>query len=184
MRIAALIGEPATGKTTIARALIDDLSPGERFKRGLIVGSRHALDKVIVLGNYSDPNHKFSGTDRMSMACQPEVELFLAQTRENAPHWSIFFEGDRLGNISFLRRCESIAETQIYFLETDYFLKKERHEKRGDNQTEKFLRSRQTKVANIVKEFPSAIKLINENESDIKDLSDLIRDFVAPSRNR
>lgn len=178
MRIAALIGEPATGKSTLAKLIKSKLGLGEQFKRGLLTGTRHNRDKVIIIGDYSDQSQKFPGTDRLSMACQPEVELFLTQTKSDAPHWSIFLEGDRLGNTSFLAHCQALCQTQVFVLESDHFLKAERHQARGDNQSERFLRSRQTKISNIKKAVPTFSILKNDSLEDLELNAETILDFL------
>ena len=178
MVVAALIGEPATGKSTMAKQLLERLGPGRPFKRDLLNGTRHG--NTFVFGSY-DPNQVFSGTDRLSMACQPSAVKFLEDCKLHNPEAKIFFEGDRLGNISFLEKCFEFAETHVFVLAVSNQEKILRHHARQDNQSEKFLAGRMTKIANILKRFPQSEILPNENLDQMARNVELIsRLFASP----
>lgn len=178
MRVAALIGEPAVGKSTLARAVLARLGPtwgeeGSYLPWNLLKGTRHHGD-IYVLGTYAE-GEKFGGTDRLSMAVQPYAEQFVSALNTGA---SVFFEGDRLGNIKFLNACRRYARVRVFVLEASEETKARRHKERGDTQTEKFLKGRKTKIANILKEFPRAVRLPNENLADIKAAEVAIINFL------
>jgi dephospho-CoA kinase len=158
MKVAALIGEPATGKTTLARRLLSKLSPGVSFKQGLVVGSKHEAEKIIVLGDYETSNI-FAGTDRLSMAASPAVEWYIQQLAVSQKGWSVFFEGDRLTNYKFLDAVKKTSDLKIFVLEASEELKKERHSLRGDSQSETFLKSRKTKIERIKKVHPDFVPI-------------------------
>lgn len=103
---------------------------------------------VIVIGRYDEP-HKYPGTDRLSMACQPRVIRFIKRRLDKA---SILFEGDRLGNISMLEQLVADGHDVelIHLYLRDEWLNKRRAEQRQD-QNEKFWKSRNTKVNNLTK---------------------------------
>lgn len=61
----------------------------------------------------------------------------------------VFVEGDRLFNIRFLRETKAL----LLLIDADERVLKKRHAKRGDNQTETFLKSRRSKVENFVKKY-------------------------------
>lgn len=180
MKICALIGEPASGKSKIAQEVVKKLSLGVPFKEGLIFGTRHLRDQVVVLGSY-DPGEPFPGTDRFSMAAQPDGVQFIRIMSALNPGWSVFFEGDRLGTKSFLVQCWAYArdDFKIFKAEVADSTLKVRHKSRGDSQSEKFLRGRKTKVSNICKEFQT-ITLRNETSDDLTFNTEKILGFLKP----
>ncbi|MFA7333665.1 MAG: P-loop-containing protein [Kiritimatiellia bacterium] len=173
MKLAALIGEPASGKSTLALEVIKALPPGQTLAHGLLRGMLH--ERVAVFGSYA-PLEKFPGTDRLSMAVQPHAEDYLRKNSDR--DFRVFFEGDRLGNVKFLTLAKSIAETKIFVLSASLETKSIRHRARGDSQNETFLKSRATKVKNIIAAFPDAEILSNETHADFLAARDKILDFI------
>ena len=96
MRVVAMIGEPASGKTTLMERFIGSMGDGRKFKYKKLRGIDFSSSKIIVLGEYFTGT--FAGTDRLSMAVQPDVESFIRKAKRKYPEYTIVFEGDRLGN--------------------------------------------------------------------------------------
>jgi hypothetical protein len=76
MKVVAIFGEPGCGKTTLMRRVLCDLgfakdSLLEDFK--LVPYHKH--ENKYVLGKYEE-GEVFAGTDRMSMAVQPEASFW------------------------------------------------------------------------------------------------------------
>lgn len=165
MKIVALIGEPASGKTTLAREVIAKLGPGTPFKTNLLRGTRHGKN-VFVFGEYSDET--FSGTDRLSMAVQPDAERFIwnnAKTGNAATR--IFFEGDRLGNLKFFDACAVAADLTVFVLRAENVAL--RQAERSPKQNPTFLKSRATKIANIETRLTSYLhELVNDTPRDLE----------------
>jgi hypothetical protein len=63
-----------------------------------------------------------------------------------ARHKLILFEGDRIGNVSFFEAVAPYHEIKIYLLEVSEEEKARRHIARNDNQSEKFLKAKKTKL--------------------------------------
>jgi hypothetical protein len=103
-------------------------------------------DNIYILGKYEE-GQVFSGTDRMSMAVQPEAIKFLATISSNS---IVLYEGDRLFTASFLEHCNENYDTQIVYLKTTKDVRTERYKERGSNQNETWLRGRESKIANIL----------------------------------
>lgn len=164
--VIALIGEPASGKTSIVREIIRRMSPGVPFKSGLVYGTSHIKEKLLVLGKYAEGD-VFSGTDQFSMAVQPEAEFWLQQFLFRKPDWSILFEGDRLGNKKFLKYCSDVTKLQIFLVLASEEKRSTRHVERKDSQSETFLKSRKTKVENILKEFPDVMSFYNNTPTEL-----------------
>lgn len=158
-------GIPGTGKSTLIKQLMN------------ITGNNYVLAEPIkmlkmmvgrynVIGDYSDPNEIFPGGDRLSMSVSVQFKEWVRNSKPN----NIIIEGDRLvGNdtIDFL-----IAENYdvlVIGLTVDQKIVEERYTKRGSNQNETFLKSKATKVGNVMKRLDLAFDdriliLPHENE--------------------
>lgn len=163
IRLIALGGEPATGKTSLMRAFLGARASWKPFQYGLLRGSR--AGNVFVLGLY-DPSETFAGTDRLSMAVQPHAVKFLAALKAENFGAVVVFEGDRLFNSSFISAAKAVCDVRLLLLEVSEDAKKKRHAFRGDSQTESWLKGRKTKLENVLKAAPSVERLPNENEFD------------------
>lgn len=155
-KIIAIGGEPASGKTTLMRNLIDNLNFDSMYiheKFGRLAYLNFITAKVIVFGNYSNPSETFAGTDKLSMAVQPDAVNFLLKANADLPDfdgYTVIFEGDRLFNESFFLSIESLLiPLEIYILSGETAALIERRKIRGSNQSESFLKGRKTKLENI-----------------------------------
>ena len=89
-RILALGGKPATGKTTLLRDVINTYKPYIKFNFGLVRGMYFSKHSLYIIGIYD--KSVFSGTDKLSMAVQPDFIRFCSKITDG----KILFEGDRL----------------------------------------------------------------------------------------
>jgi adenylate kinase len=156
-RIIAVGGVPATGKTTLMRKVIKSLLPLKTFKYGLIRGLYNKDKKVYIIGIYD--NSLFGGTDKLSMAVQPDFMKFAKKITQD----KIIFEGDRLFNQSLFNKLDC----EIIVLKVDPKTIHTRHILRNDTQSEKFKKAKQTKINNII-ENNSVVEFENNNEEDTK----------------
>lgn len=155
MRLIAIGGEPGTGKSTLVCGLITQLTlnrkdAGMRYiKRGLIRAIGFDKERLLILGIYDD--RRFPGTDRLSMAVQPDAAMLLRDMRRRPEYadWTVLFEGDRLFNSTFLLAAQDSCEVKVVILEVSEAERKRRYAERGSNQPETFIRGRQTKVKNV-----------------------------------
>jgi Predicted ATP-dependent serine protease len=104
IQVCAIGGEPATGKSTLAIRLLEELSKKEhprQFRLSFVRGLEFRSEKLFVLGVYEGTT--FPGTDRLSMAVQPETINWLTfmNQAETWHGWQVLFEGDRLCTGSF-----------------------------------------------------------------------------------
>ena len=104
---------------------------------------------VSILGKYQE-GETFAGTDRLSMAVQPEIHKWLETNNCN-----ILFEGDRIFNQSFLEFAMGLPNTdlQIVMLNAPKSVLEQRYKDRGSDQSEQFLRGRETKYNNLLSNF-------------------------------
>jgi len=152
-KLIALGGLPATGKSTIMKKFMSGLEWKRQEPQKLVVTMFNEKHDLHIIGDYSDPNEKFPGLDRLSMAVQPEAIKWMHETKS-----SILFEGDRLFTSSFLESAAQLVdmsqlELKIVFITADPLLIENRHKERQDTQSEKFIKGRETKLDNIRSSF-------------------------------
>lgn len=166
MRVIAIGGEPGAGKSTLMNEILDKYSWKLEYDKVKLVPYLTNTDGVYVLGKYFEEGQTFSGTDRMSMAVQPEAIKFLASLPGDS---IVLFEGDRLFTASFLEHCLDNYDLDIIYLETDKIIREERYKERGSNQNEIWLQGRETKIANILSNMMlmfNTTKFKNNNKED------------------
>ena len=172
LKVTAIGGEPATGKSYIMKKLIEKTSLKEKFEWGKLVrGVKN--DVISVLGIYQDAEDIFPGTDKLSMAVQPEgiqyIKLEAAQN--NLQH--IIFEGDRLFKSSLFDIVKNDVDFRIVVIKCDDNIKHQRHKQRNDEQNEKWLNSRKTAVNNIINNHNHFLKY-NNTETEADDIVNFI----------
>jgi uridine kinase len=148
MKLIAIGGEPGSGKTTLMKRVVEHYNLQPKFDEVKLV-PYHQNQNVYVLGKYEEAQ-VFAGTDRMSMAVQPEAIKFLTTLADTAV---VLYEGDRLFTASFLESCVENYDTKIIYLSTDRSVRQERYKERGSEQDETWLRGRESKIANILTNF-------------------------------
>jgi hypothetical protein len=147
-RTIAICGLPATGKSRVMLSLLRRLFSSP-FKEGLVVGHIDDGDGIIVLGDYSDPEHLFPGTDRLSMAAPSAVAGWFARMAASPKQWSVVFEGDRLMCAPVLEAAKAAGPLTIWQLETSPAAQEARRATRPASQSEAWRKGRATKLANL-----------------------------------
>lgn len=156
MKVIALGGEPATGKTTLMWKVLEKLNyqfgAPKDFVFGKLRGHWWEVGNVWLLGRY-EKGQAFAGTDRLSMAVQPDAERFMLNRSVSllAPKTTVVFEGDRLFTRTFLTYCARLERTEVFpfILSTPAFELEQRHVDRKDTQSETFKKGRRTKYAQL-----------------------------------
>ena len=177
MKVIAIGGEPGAGKTTLMKRIIEKLNVQPEYDAVKLVPYLRK-DDIYVLGKYEE-GEVFSGTDRMSMAVQPEAIKFLAMLPDNAV---VLYEGDRLFTASFLEHCLENYNLDIIYLKTTKETRQERYKERGSNQNETWLQGRETKVANILTNMSlmfNTLSFENNNLEDQNKIFDAVIKMVA-----
>ncbi len=136
-----LIGEPGTGKSTLAAHLTRALQHADRDKpfahRLYLQSGVHELGKR---------RPDFPGTDALSMSVQPTVLEWMERAR---PFW-VFAEGDRLGNGSFFAAASELGyQVRIWALVGEEAAALHRR-LRGSEQDDQWIAGRRKKVYNIL----------------------------------
>ena len=177
MKVIAIGGEPGSGKTTLMKMLISHYDVQPKYDSFKLVPYLQN-DNVYILGKYEE-GEVFSGTDRMSMAVQPDAIKFLATLPNDSV---VLYEGDRLFTASFLEDCLEKYDLKIIYLSTDKSVRTERYKERGSNQNETWLQGRETKISNIMTNMTlmfSTFKYPNNTKEDQKHVLDAIYNMIG-----
>jgi broad-specificity NMP kinase len=177
-KLIAVGGSPGTGKTTLFRKFMENKKWIECEPAKLISAMYNEELDLYILGKYQE-GETFAGTDRLSMAVQPEIHKWLETNNCN-----ILFEGDRIFNQSFLEFAMGLPNTdlQIVMLNAPKSVLEQRYKDRGSDQSEQFLKGRETKYSKIQSNFelmPYITEFNNTNlEEQGKVLAFLEKQFV------
>lgn len=172
MKVIAIGGEPGSGKTTLMKRIIENYKLEPKYDSVKLVPYLQK-ENIYVLGKYEE-GQVFAGTDRMSMAVQPEAIKFLSTLDE---HSIVLYEGDRLFTSSFLEDCAAKYSLEIIYLSTLKEVRTARYAERGSNQNETWLRGRESKIGNILTNFDLMFlteKFLNNNLDDQKVVFNMI----------
>lgn len=176
MKVFAIGGEPGAGKTTLMKEIIKHFNLEPKYDAYKLVPYLQK-DNVYVLGKYEE-GEVFSGTDRMSMAVQPDAIKFLATLPADS---IVLFEGDRLFTASFLEDCLEKYDLKIIYLSTKKDVRQDRYKDRGSNQNETWLQGRETKISNIMTNMTlmfNTFKFENNTIKDQEQTLDAIYDMI------
>lgn len=170
-----LLGEPATGKTTVARRVLQAIRARindelDLFEYGRLRGGVSLSARIYCFGIYDE--QLFSGTDRLSNAVIGDACDFLEQLPGGA---SIFLEGDRLANPRFISALQDYGPTKLLRLVTTDVVLDARRAARGNRQSARFLQSRKTKLTNLGAKFH-----VEQRQSDVaEDMESIATEIVA-----
>ena len=148
-------GVPGVGKTTVARQFfaMSGFTEGAICREGLLRFHTSNAINAFTLGIYGE-GLEYAGTDRLSMAVQPDAERFIELWGSSKQTFGLFFEGDRLFNLRFLQLCKknSIA-MRTMILTAPFETLVWRHGFRQDHQKASFLKGPETKMRKIQRRF-------------------------------
>jgi len=97
---------------------------------------------------------------------------------------NILFEGDRLFSLNNLRDIKDKYHLRTVVLQQDDETLHQRHIDRGDTQSDKFLKGRKTKIANILAADDLSIEVYQLNEiSDTISLKDDLWSWLTSETN-
>lgn len=172
-KIIAVAGQPGTGKTTLFREFMSNYT-WEKVEPKKMLPAMYCKElDLYILGKYEE-GELFAGTDRLSMAVQPIAEEFVAECKSN-----VLFEGDRLTTSKFYDFLLSQdADVSFVVLQVSDATRQQRYKDRGSEQSETFLKGRETKIGNILSNFDymDNIRLyVNETPNDQKVILEYIK---------
>ena len=148
-KLIAVGGSPGTGKTTLFRKFMENKEWTQCEPAKLVSAMYNKELDLYILGKYEE-GEIFAGTDRLSMAVQPPMQEWISSHNSN-----ILFEGDRIFNQSFLEFSMGLPNTdlQVVMLTAPKELLEQRYKDRGSEQSEQFLKGRETKYSKIQSNF-------------------------------
>lgn len=187
VRVIAMGGEPATGKTTLMFKLISMADDWVTCKPEKLLDAMFSKKlNLYILGKYVNDGNVFQGTDRLSMAVQPDADKFFStlayeMSAENLSV-NVIFEGDRLFNGKMLDRLSELFpnEFKVLVLTVKDSTLDQRHIDRKDDQDDKFKNSRKTKISNIMGSLTLMDyieTMVNENLDDQAKIIEYIKKF-------
>jgi len=173
MKLIGIIGEPATGKTTLMCSILKRLGDDYmKFRYGLLRGRAYARERYV-LGIYRT-GERFAGTDRLSMAVYSDAIKFIKSRPASA---IVAFEGDRLTRHNFLASV-IYDDLVLFHIVCSDEERDRRHVARGDTHPRSFTRSRRTLIAGILARY-SATEIANETAGDLERAADQIADAIG-----
>jgi broad-specificity NMP kinase len=172
--IIAVGGSPGTGKTTLFREFMKDKVWQKVEPMKLLPALYCESIDTYILGKY-DEGETFAGTDRLSMAVQPVAQKFIKETKSN-----VLFEGDRIFNQSFLEFATFCPnhDLQIIYLKTSKEILEQRYKDRGSDQSEVFLKGRETKYNNILSNM-ELMSYVTEFENSTLEQQAKVLQFIS-----
>lgn len=183
VNVIAMGGEPATGKTTLIFKLISLADDWQVCKPQKLLDAMYSKKlNLYILGKYEKDGNVFQGTDRLSMAVQPDADKFFTEIADK--DFNVIFEGDRIFNSKMLERLADLYPNtfKILILEATHKTKEQRHVDRKDDQDDKFKNSRKTKISNISSSLvlmDYIDVMVNETLDDQKKIIDYITNFYS-----
>ena len=182
-KVIAMGGEPATGKTTLMFKLISLADDWITCKPQKLLDAMYSKKlNLYILGKYVNDGNVFQGTDRLSMAVQPDAEKFFSELWYENANVNVIFEGDRLfnGKLLDLLADKFPNDFKILVLRAKDSTLDQRHIDRKDDQDDKFKNSRKTKISNIMGSLTLMDYIetaVNENLDDQSKIIDYIRKY-------
>jgi broad-specificity NMP kinase len=183
VKIIAMGGEPATGKTTLMFKLISMADDWKICKPQKLLDAMYSEKlNLYILGKYANDGNVFQGTDRLSMAVQPDAEKFFMELDYENADVNVIFEGDRLFNLKLLDKLATVFPTtfKVLVLRVKDSTLDQRHIDRKDDQDDKFKNSRKTKISNIMSSLTLMDYIetaVNENLDDQSKIIEYIKKF-------
>ena len=177
VRTVALLGEPATGKSTLVRALLATVGP---LQTGAHRTCRYlCAPGLVVLGTY-EPDQPYPGTDRLSMAVLPDALDLLDTLTRRPGATTLLFEGDRLAVRPFLAAAQAAGPLVVVRLIAPKPILAARLAARADTKPESFLKGRRTKLDRLAALFPLT-SFDNAEPADLERNLDRIRTTLGPA---
>ena len=158
-------GVPCSGKSTLTREILSGLGSAEDVEPMKLFSCQKYND-ILVVGRYPI-GETFGGTDRLSYGTINKFRDFINQEQPKYKH--IIVEGDRFFRSKDIEWLVETYDSEIFVLTVDPQEEKQRHIKRKDTQTEKWLSGRRSQISNILTNFVLMGKLkVRTNNSKVE----------------
>lgn len=180
IKVIAMGGEPATGKTTLMFKLLERADDWKVCKPQKLLDAMYSEKlNTYVLGKYEKDGNIFQGTDRLSMAVQPDAVKFIDEMKLSTKEVNVIFEGDRLFNGKFIDHiADNASDFRVLVIKAPHDVVEQRHVDRKDNQDDKFKNGRKTKIENICSSLTLLDYIHVMQNANFEDQSKII-DYIA-----
>jgi len=176
MKCVAIGGVPAVGKSTIVTNFLKYNDYWKDYKYKKLRGHYNKELNLFIIGVYG--TSVFGGTDKLSMAVQPDFTEFIEKYSKKV---NILFEGDRLFTYKNIEMLDKHYDLETIIIESDKT--KQRHIERKDSQSEVFIKSRTTKINNIIQSIKNYTVYPNNEVGDDKFIYEKLLRFFPPVRS-
>ena len=175
VRVVGIGGLPATGKSTLMKAVVNALGGWDRFRRVNADPVRgYLMDGLglLIIGLYGQET--YCGTDRLSMNLQAPTISLLSDAAGNPALGirRVLFEGDRLFTESFIWGIQEDSRISLHMmiLETSPETVAQRRRKRMSFQNDSWIAGRETKLKRLAARFPDTFSVYrNETAADAQE---------------
>ena len=175
LRVVGIGGLPASGKSTLVKAVVNALGGWEQFRRvnaDPIRGYMMDESGLLIIGLYGQET--YCGTDRLSMNLQAPTLSLLSDAAGNPALGirRVLFEGDRLFTESFVWGIQEDSRISLHMmiLETGPKVLARRRRKRLSFQNEGWIAGRETKLKRLAARFPDTFSVYrNETAADAQE---------------
>lgn len=182
MRLLGVGGVPGSGKSQLVSEILHEYGCNQLGQFGVLRFHRNSLSNLYVLGIYR-PGDLFPGTDRLSMAVIGDAISFTQyvwkESLGGSENVNVLFEGDRLFCNRFLDKAWA-DEKRFYILSPSERVLKRNRERRNTQQSESFLRGRETKIHNMLKTRNDLMRREFDSELEFNRIYDDICDYITP----
>lgn len=159
-RVIYVMGVPASGKSTVFRTIRTRLfAAPEHVSSGLYKGVRSGPFHMCGVFDGST----FEGTDKLSNTAIGDALKFYHELDAQPGRHVIFVEGDRL----LCKRFISETRANVFLIDADAAVLRARRSaraKRGECQSEKFLKAKRTKIENMKAALGDRLRTFWNNE--------------------
>lgn len=156
--VIAIDGEQGSGKSTAVKKWLTTRGGGAAQRvpnqpaRHVVASARGGGETVVVLGDYSQEDQPFPGTDRLQRHIQPAAQDVISKM--TAAGTNVVFEGNLLFNYKMKDYLESAGIPHIFVvLEVPSHVASQNRTRRGVEQSHASLKRKATKLTNMKKKF-------------------------------
>lgn len=175
VRVVGIGGLPASGKSTLVKAVVRAMGGWEKFRRVRVDPIRgYMIDELglLIIGLYG--RDTYSGTDRLSTNLQGPALALLSDAAGNPALGirRVLFEGDRLFTESFILGVQedSRISLSMMVLTVGQEMLQRRRRNRLSFQNESWIAGRQTKLNRLSARFPDTFSTHrNETAADAQE---------------
>lgn len=150
-RVIGIVGAPASGKTTLMRAVRRRLGTAEGGRFGLLRYEVYTQSRCLVLGVFR-PNDPFPGSDRLPGRATDYARLLFRDGHQwLGDGWTVLWDGPRFARSATLTAARDLTLWRLVVPAEQLEL---RHAERMDNQSPRWLAGMRRELAAFCARWP------------------------------